>query len=236
MRESADLRYRSFLYSLVVVVAALACNVPDVRKVAVEEVLDGCSTIDREKYELYSKQLGQTPEDPMYPDHVVYEACFVEHTLTSVRMSEGYREIPAGTYTGETLFYTTLEDDWDGGGLDPVCTENTVRVVIDSDGAVQGEIRSICYTQKDTDNEEMQTTHHQEVTAAIEGEVLDTSGQVSIAFNWHSFLTSPQWETTSLDNTVEPVFDYHLHVSGDQMTLTPAADVEAYYTFSLNRE
>jgi hypothetical protein len=144
--------------------------------------------------------------------------------------------VTVGTYTGESNFSSTLENDVDDSYLAPICTENTVIVTIESDGIAHGEIRSICYAKKDTDNVEMQTTHHSEVTGVIQGELLDNTGQLSIAYTWHSYLTSPQWETTSLDKTVDFVFPYHVQVSGNVMTLTPAAEVEDYYNLELTKQ
>ena len=51
----------------------------------------------------------------------------------------------------------------------------------------------------------MQSTHHLSVTGVIQGELLDTTGQLSIAYTWHEYFTSPQWETTALENTVDYV-------------------------------
>jgi len=144
--------------------------------------------------------------------------------------------IPVGTYTGKTNFSSTLDNDVDDSYLEPICTENTAIVIVESDGTANGEIRSICYSKQNTDNEEMQQTHHSEVTGVIQGELLDTAGQLTIAYTWHSYFTSPQWETTSLDNTVDFVYPYHVHVNENVMTLTPAAEVEDYYSFELTKQ
>ena len=50
------------------------------------------------------------------------------------------------------------------------------------------------------------------------------------------YFTSPQWETTSLDDTREFTFPYHMTAAGTTLALTPAADVEDYYSFTRNKE
>jgi hypothetical protein len=210
----------------------LACNFPI-------GIVSDCEVVDREEYIMSAQQLGETPETPKYPDGAVYKVCYTDQQLTSVRMTDGEKpdeEVPVGTYTGESSFHTLLDNDVDNSFLEPVCTENIVRVVVGSDGTVNGEIRSICYANRDTDNEEMRTVHHAEVTGVITGKLLEPSGQLTIDYTWHEFFTSPQWETTSLDHTNKAVFPYHVRVSENVMTLTPAADVEAYYTFTLRKQ
>ena len=143
---------------------------------------------------------------------------------------------PAGTYSGETNFIVTLDADIDDSYLSPICSENTIQIVIGKNGAAQGEIRAICSANQDTDNDEMRMTHHSDVTGVIQGEITENSGQISIAYTWRSYLTSPQWETPSLDSTIEFAFPYHVKVNENGMTLIPAADVEDYYSFTLQKE
>jgi hypothetical protein len=224
---------------LLLVAVSLACNTPDAVKVLIGAAVEHCFSVSRAEYESSAVQLGRTPQQPKYPDSAVYEVCQVEGQTTSVRMTDGEKPdetniIPTGTYTGKPSFYTTLEGDDEF--LDPVCSENTIRVVIGSDGVAQGEIRSICSSKMDTDNEDMGQTHHSNVTGTVEGELLDNTGQLSISYTWHSYFTSPQWETTSLDETVEPVYSYQVEVVSGVMTLTPAAEVEDYYSFTLSKE
>lgn len=144
--------------------------------------------------------------------------------------------IPAGNYTGGSNFYSTLENDGDDSYLAPICTENTVKVIIESDGTAHGEIRSICYSEQDTDKEDMRMTHHSEVIGVIQGELLENAGELSIAYTWRSYITSPQWDTPGIDNTADFVFPYHVKITESVMTFTPAADVEDYYSFTLHKE
>lgn len=200
-----------------------------------------CEAVERSEYVEGARMLGQKPETPQYPQGATYKVCYTDGQLTSVQMKDGQKSDQKkikleGTYTGKATFYTTLEDDADYSYLEPVCSENYVRVVIGSDGAVRGEVRSICYASQDTENEDMQMTHHSEVNGVIEGTMPDVSGQLTISFTWRSYFTSPQWDTPSLDQTVEPEFLYNVAVSNGKMTLTPAADVEDYYSFNLDKE
>ena len=158
------------------------------------------------------------------------------YTAAEIDRDKGNQRIPTGTFTGESTFYTTLENDVDNSYLAPVCTKNTIRVVLNSDGTANGEVRSICSASRDTDNEEMRTTHHSEVVGSIQGEWVDDAWQLSIDYTWRSYFTSPQWDTTSMDNTVEFVFPYHVSIANDVMTLTPAAEVEGYYSFTLQKQ
>jgi hypothetical protein len=214
-------------------IAILACNFRT-------GLYSECEEVDRAYYEQTALRLRETPETPKYPDGAVYRVCYTDNELTSIRMTDGEEpddvenRIPAGTYSGEANFYTTLEGD--ASFLQPTCTENTVYVVIGSDGAAQGEVRSICSSNSDTDSEDMVQTHHSDVTGVIQGELLNTGDQLSIAYTWHSYFTSPQWETTSLDEEVDFVFPYHVQVLEGVMILTPASEVEDYYSFTLYKE
>ncbi len=252
MKGLSEIKNQITIILLLLISASIACNYPNAGEAIQEGVSERCFEIDRNTYERLASELGQTPETPKYPESAIYEACTHEKVggfdlygkegeISSVRMSEGYRpeeenKIPVGTYTGEANFYLTLDNDVDDSYLEPECSENTVRVVIASDGTAQGELRSICHANRDTDNEEMRTTHHSDVTGMIQGELLDVSGQLSIAYTWHTYLTSPQWETPSLDKTIDFEFLYNVNVSNDVMTFAPAGDVEDYYFFTLTKE
>ena len=219
-------------FLFVLVVASIACNFTGLP-------YSDCEVVERSEYESAALRLGQTPETPKYPDGAVYKVCYTDKELTSIRMKDGEKpdeEIPVGSYAGESKFFTTLDNDWDDSYLEPVCKENTVKVTVGSDGTTQGEIRSICYADNDTDNEEMGMVHHSEVTGVIQGELLDDSGQLTISYTWHSYFTSPQWETASLDETTNFSIPYHVRVNENVMTLTPAAEVEDYYSFTLRKE
>jgi hypothetical protein len=234
MRKYSIPKIEISLFFLVLLVSIIACNFPGLP-------ISDCEVVDRTEYEESARLLGQTPEIPKYPAGAKYEVCYTDGQLTSVRMTDGKKSdeettIPVGTYSGESNFYTTLENDVENSYLAPVCTENTIQVVIGSDGVAQGEISSICYAKQDTDNEEMQMTHHSDVTGVIQGQLLDNAGQLSVVYTWHSYITSPQWETPSLDNTVDFEFLYNVNVSNDVMTFTPAGEVEDYYTFELTKQ
>jgi len=222
------------LFFLILLVSLIACNFPGLP-------FSDCEVVDRTEYEQSAQLLGQTPETPKYPEGAEYKVCYTDGQLTSVRMKDGeYSEeetiIPSGTYSGQANFYLTLDNDVDESYLEPECSENTVSVVIASDGTAQGELRSICYANRDTDNEAMLTTHHSDVTGMIQGELLDMSGQLSMVYTWHTYFTSPQWETPSLDKTTDFEFLYNVNVSNDVMTFTPAGDVEDFYSFTLTKE
>lgn len=261
MRNFPVQKNKIFISVLTLICASLACNIPDVGsavvvpedrvidKIIEDTFHDDCASVDRDEYEMAVAFLEREPEMPKNPEGATYFTCYESDGLYDAFMVDGpepekneemgnnqVNPIPAGTYVGETTFSSNLEDDWDYVNLGPVCTDNTATVVVESDGSVHGEIRSICYTQQDTDNEEMQQTHHSEVTGVIQGELLDTTGQLSIAYTWHSYFTSPQWETPGLDTTNNFDFAYHVEVSGNVMTLTPMGDVEAYYSFELIKE
>jgi len=234
MRKQSVLKVKIYLFFLTLMMVFMACQ-------TYTGLYTECEEVDRDYYEVMARHVGQTPEIPKYPDGAVYKVCYTDGEITSVQMKDGEKPdeqdlIPAGTYTGESSFHTTLDDDWDGNHLEPVCTANTIQVVVGSDGTAQGEIRSICYVSQDSDSEEMGMTHHSEVTGVIQGELLGKEGQLTISYTWHSYITSPQWETSSLDQTVESVFPYHVLVSDNVMTLTPAAEVEEYYSFTLHKE
>lgn len=146
------------------------------------------------------------------------------------------QQIPAGTYAGESTFYTTLENDVDNSYLAPVCTENIVQVMLSSDGTATGEVRSLCYANQDTDIEDMMMTHHSDVTGSIQGEWVDGAWQLSIDYSWRSYISSPQWDEPGMDNTVEFTFPYHATFNNGAMALTPAAEVEGYYSFTLYKK
>ena len=232
-----------FSFILALITASIACNYPDVVEVIGEEAMESCVTVGRSRYETVAAQLGQTPETPKYPESAVYEECYIEKDVTSVRMSDGYRSdeeniIPAGSYTGESNFYSTLENDIDDSFLEPVCTENTVKVMIGSDGAAHGELRSICYANRAYVSEDGQVAHHSDVTGIIQGELIDIPGQLSIAYTRHSYTTGPQCtpETPCIDDTVNFDFLYNVNVSNDVMTFAPAGEVDDYYSFELTKE
>lgn len=252
MMKLSEVKIQITIILLLLISASIACNYPTAGDAIQDAVSERCFEIDRNTYERLASELGQIPETSGYPEGAVYEACTHEKVgdfdlygkegeISSVRMSEGYRpeeenKIPVGTYTGESNFHTTLDNDIDDSYLEPVCRENTVKVMIGSDGSASGEIRSICYANRDTDNAEMQTTHHSEVTGMIQGELVDRFGQLSVVYTWHTYFTSPQWETPSLDKTIDFEFLYNVNVSNGVMTFTPAGEVEDYYTFELTKQ
>jgi hypothetical protein len=231
------------VFILVLMVVSIACNYPDAVEVIAEAAIEKCETVSRDSYEIAAKTLGQTPETPNDPASAVYEVCYQKNNPNpvSVRMYGDYQSdakntIPAGTYTGETNFDMVLDSDIDDSYLEPICSENTIQVVIGSDGAAQGEIRAICYANQSTDKEDMRMTLHADITGIPQGELLGNAGQLSIAYTSHTYITSPQWETPSLDKTIDYVFPYHVNVFENVMTLTPAAEVEDYYSFTLRKE
>ena len=241
MKRTSKIMIKLSIFPIILIAASIACNRPDAAKVIMDAAVEHCFPVSREEYEISAEKIGVIPETPKYPESAIYEVCQVEGQTSSVRMTDGEQPdeetaIPVGTYDGETTFYTTLEDDIDDSYLEPVCTENTIQVVIGSDGVAQGEIRSFCYSKQATDNEEMQMTYHSEVTGLVQGELLNNAGQLSIVFTWHTYFTSPQWETPSLDQTVDFEFPYNVNILNEVMTLTPAGETEDYYKFVITKQ
>jgi len=154
MQKANKRRNKILLLILVQIGISLACNTPDAVEVIVESAVERCLPVTREKYENYAVQLGQTPEIPKHPESAVYEVCFIEQELSSVRMSDGYSteeddrkmdqdgdesevksNIPAGTYIYEAF----VDDEPPPGGDDweyELESEFTIRVA--NDGTVTG--------------------------------------------------------------------------------------------------
>ena len=158
-----------------------------------------------------------------------------ESNEESVNNTDENNTIPAGTYIGETTFYKAFEgSDYSN----PVCIENSIQLVVDSDGAVQGNVKAICYSKSDYDsgNDESGITFHRELTGLIQGTVLDSEDQLSISYTYRYYATSPQWEVPSLDTTTEFIFTYNVQVLENVMKLTPAGDVQDFYSFTLYKD
>ena len=63
---------------LLLVAVSLACNTPDAVKVLIGAAVEHCFQVSRAEYESSAVQLGETPQQPKYPDSAVYEICQVE--------------------------------------------------------------------------------------------------------------------------------------------------------------
>lgn len=244
MSQSSGNNIKIFIIIVALITASLACNYPDASEAIIEAAVEDCHTVSRDSYERAAAQLRQDLDTPDYPENAIYQVCYINQEPISAKMFDGDQPedevstIPMGTYIGESNFYSTLENDVDDSYLEPECTENTVNVVIGSDGTAEGELRSICYANRASVSEEGQVTRHSEVTGIIQGELLDIPGQLSIAYTWHSYITGPQCtpETPCSEDTVIFDFLYNVNVSNDVMAFTPAGEVEDYYSFELTQE
>jgi hypothetical protein len=124
--------------------ASVACRITEILQVGSEAAQESCIEVSRTRYESAAKELGETPKTPKDPENAVYEVCYWEDDLNSVRMSEGYRDedensepaqgdrditIPSGSYRGE---FPGLDDTiWE-------VIQNETTVEISPNGVVSG--------------------------------------------------------------------------------------------------
>ena len=149
MNKSPVQKIQKTIFMLSIIFASIACRFPDAVKTIVESAVEDCSIVSRDVYEISAVQLGQTPETPKYPESAVYEVCFINREVSSVRMSDGNRSedkdggtIPTGTYKG------SIEDtEWNQeyGLYTPevpgTIDENEVIIHIAEDGTVTGSLK-----------------------------------------------------------------------------------------------
>jgi hypothetical protein len=133
------------IFILSLIIASIACKHPDAVDAIVEAAVEDCSMVKRDVYELSAAQLGQTPETPEYPESAVYEVCFIDREVSSVRMidgnntedevSEENNNIPVGTYIYEVF----VNDEPPPGGDDwEYELESEFTISVANDGTVTG--------------------------------------------------------------------------------------------------
>jgi len=178
-----------FLFILALIVASIACNAPrnaeelekdvEVNMGWSPENPEECYSTDRDEYEIKAGILGQAPEIPKYPESAVYEVCYIDSEVSSVRMADGEApednevtenvgndSIPAGTYTGE-FYYNEDHADND------VLMANEINVNISNKGIVDGSANLQFNWSEITNNPELCTHYFEKGTSYI------ISGQIN---------------------------------------------------------
>jgi len=177
-----------FLFILVLITASIACNAlynPEGLVKDVEESIgwasedtEECYSTDRDEYEVKAGMLGQTPEIPKYPESAVYEVCYVDSEVSSIRMADGEAlednestgntgndSIPAGTYTGEFYFNEDHSD------ITTLMT-NEINVHISNSGIVNGSANLQFNNTSTTNNPELCTHYFEKGTSyTISGQI-----------------------------------------------------------------
>jgi hypothetical protein len=128
---------------------------------------------------------------------------------------EEINKIPAGTYTGESNLLAFIDNGT--GYLPPVCSEDTVKVVIAKDGTVQGELRNTCSKLEENDWGDKRVTIHNELTGLIQGQLSDVSGQLKVVYTQHMYATFPTGDRFS-ETLTDVEFRYNVNVSNGVMT------------------
>ncbi len=212
-----------------------------------------CIGVDRAAYESAAQALGEAPEVPAVPERSVYKVCYINGTQDAVfaRMygggaaetatptveetvpspAEGGGEIPVGSYTGRSRFPDKKADssEYDSDVVNEV---DSITLTVEDDGTARGDLISRSYTTMG------EFSTHSDVTAVISGQLLSSTGRLTVAYTWHSYLSGEPCtdEAPCTDDTFEIVLSYQVHVADGLMRFTPAAHVEDYYAFELTRE
>ena len=144
MKKLPAMKIHILMVMLVLLGSSVACRITEILQVGFEAARESCIQVSRTRYERAAKELGETPRTPKDPENAVYEVCYIDDELYSVRMSEGYRDedensepangertisIPAGSYLGE---FPGMENTaW-------LINQNKTSVEISPNGVVSG--------------------------------------------------------------------------------------------------
>lgn len=210
--KSRHIKSRLLLLSIALLVLSFACNMPN-------SLVDNDEFACEESGGEYIRPKDGQKNYCKYPDD---------------QGNGDETNVPVGTYTGKSNFHSTLENDVDDSFAEPICKENIVTVVVESDGTSKGELRSICHANA----REGERSIHSEVKGIINGNLTDFQGQCIVSYVWRSYHDAPQCtpDTPCRDETVNFDFLYNVNVSGNVMTFTPAGEVEDYYAFELTKQ
>jgi hypothetical protein len=258
-------KIQMFSLILALITPSIACkllttDVEAIYDAAVEE----CFPVSRSEYESTAAQLGQTPKTPKYPESTVYEVCYVDMELSSVRMSDGYRSedteqteseepnsipsstgadesisIPAGTYIGEPAIPAiwSAQQDFANFSID----ENTITIIVEEDGTTHGE-KILIYSYTATGIEDAPIYITNEWIITFEGTLHGTPYKLRGIASSHFVLTGPGTDNP-IDNTDTLEGSYDIHISENIMSGSPTneADFEIHddldmYTFEATKQ
>jgi hypothetical protein len=188
---------------LVLMGSSVACRITEILQVGYEAARETCIQVSQARYERAAKELGETPRTPKDPENAVYEVCYIEDELYSVRMSEGYSDRdedenvepeksdreqktesmvdvpeipnPVSQYMGETGWSMIY---------DPIeVREDQFVLVVDNDGNVSGvfmfDYITQAYEHEMADGDVCTTQYHFAATISISGQLVDNKGTLT---------------------------------------------------------
>ncbi|MBI9052127.1 MAG: hypothetical protein JEZ00_22115 [Anaerolineaceae bacterium] len=218
------------VFMLSIIFALIACRFPDAVKTIVESAVEDCSIVSRDVYEISATQLGQTPETPKYPESAVYEVCFIDMEVSSVRMidgnnteddelteSEETNSIPAGSYVGTIIDTEWKQRDWFGSPPEVLGTvaENEVIIFITEDGTVTGSLKYIVngtILMSDTSHGITCTVlNDRSYDGEASGKLLENKGKIIFEGEWHE-VTSYSEECNIEEHESATLQDIEIHV------------------------
>ncbi len=157
MIETPDRKIRNFILLVVFCAAAMACNLPNIKRLVEEAYYENCVPVSRVEYENAAAELGQSPAIARYPETAEYYVCYVNDrskVIASVRMTDSSapaeiddntapdeaarNAIPSGSYKGkitDTEMATRGLMEWQVQGT---VENNEVSIDVSDDGAVTG--------------------------------------------------------------------------------------------------
>jgi len=252
------------IFVLSLIFASIACNTPRNAEELEKEVevgmgwspedADECYSTDRDEYEYKAGMLGQAPEIPKYPESAVYEVCYIDSEVSSVRMIDGNQGteneaepdeelteseesvIPDGTYLGTSDYDKAVALLFSTGGT---ASTNEVIVHIADDGTVSGSITMLftsnAYVQEDTGCTDIWEDN---IMGTFSGQLTGENGVIDLTEYWQCSTVGTCPTNGSCDE--EPIIrQVKIQVSGNQMngtTLPHLDDPDGLFNFSFYAE
>lgn len=252
MRKFSDTKINIFIFILVLIAAAIACNYPDAAEVIAEAAIEKCETVSRDTYVIAAKSLGQTPETPSDPESAVYEVCYQfnnpnpvsarmyggnkpeeapdaspeENTQQGESESEGKSEpVPAGTYIGDNL---ETPPDWE-------LVEGEFIIEIAEDGTVSGS--RIFTIKKESVGPTCTWRWENGHTTIISGHISGANGYVTVENDSYTISDSSDCGGSNNHQTFESVCDRaQITISGEQMEINGDGSSGCGFVFTATRQ
>jgi len=183
---------------------------------------ENCSEIFRYEYEMFAKDLGETPETPKNSETAIYEACFIEDEVVSVRMIEMNPEkmiIPVGTY----IYEEYVNDQPPPGGEDweyELESDFTIRVA--DDGTVTGFKIYLLWVDY-VSATGCATRNEQGITTNVSGLLDGNQGYVKLEnkrWDFHEYHGAECGDGKDILKDEEDICDAIITVSGNQMDIS----------------
>lgn len=227
MKQLFAEKIKWFIAFLPLIIASVACNIVDILNVGLSAFQERCAEVSREEYVSLAESLGETPKTPQHPESAVYEACYNNSGLKSVRMSEGYKEDeeqvksdlnPAGTY----IFEGYVNDEPPPGGDDwEYQLESDFTILVADDGTVTG--FRIYLLSVDDIREGCATRNEQGITTNVSGFLDGHQGYVILEnkrWNFHEYHGSECGDGKDYFRDEEDVCEAIVTISGNQMDVS----------------